>query len=100
MLLNFDAGSNVALPLFFPGPPYTYVGFDTDELMFIRTFVDDTVTPPKSVYPGKKLYRWYMCETNNLAYVYQTLAWVLGKYPPQNPSCKKIQVKRVFKKDV
>ncbi len=64
--------------------------------MYIKAYVDDTVTPPKSLSPPAKLYRWYMCETYYSAYTYQTLSWVAGKYPPENPSCKKIQVLRQF----
>lgn len=94
MTLYNDPSTNVALPLIGFEEPYTYIGFDKDQNMFIRTYIDDTVTPPKS--KTKTLYRWYMCQTYYIGYTYTTLAWVNGKYPPQNPSCEKVQIKRVF----
>jgi hypothetical protein len=97
MSLYSDFSTNVALPLFNPGYIETYVSFDSNEHMYIKAYVDDTVTPPKGLQTPAKLYRWYMCETYYTGYTYQTLSWVAGKYPPENPSCKKIQVLRQFK---
>jgi len=91
--LPVDPTTNVAVPLFWPGEENEVsIGFDKDE-MFIPQYIDDTVSPP--VYDPKPLYRWYVC-TTNAGYVYQTLAWVVGEGKPQNPSCQKVEVKRVF----
>lgn len=98
MSFEYYAGSNVALPLFEPGYDMTYVSFDKNEHMYIEDTLDDTVTPPTYKSPPGKLYRWYVCETYYTGYTYQTLSWVAGKYPPQNPSCKKINVLRQFAK--
>ena len=61
MQLYNDPSTNVALPLFEPAEEFTYVGFDKNEHMFIRTYLDDTVNPPTS--KKQTLYRWYMCES-------------------------------------
>ena len=63
--------------------------------MYIPTYLDDTQKPPTSV-NGKKLYRWHTCMTYYTGYTYQTLAWQLGEAAPQNPTCEKVTVKRVF----
>ncbi|EKD12637.1 hypothetical protein MBM_09206 [Drepanopeziza brunnea f. sp. 'multigermtubi' MB_m1] len=92
--LQPSATSNVAVPLFFPGPEgYANFGFDKDDRLFVPSYIDDTVTPP--VYRKERLYRWYACLTN-AGYVYETLAWVVGTCKPQNPTCEKVTVKRVF----
>jgi hypothetical protein len=63
--------------------------------MQIHSFVDDTVYPPKAG-QAKAYYRWYMCTTYYGSYTYETLNWVLGSFPPQNPSCQKVDVKREY----
>ena len=88
-----EESTNVALPLF-GSYITTYVAFDKDDLMFIRSYLDDTVSPPTS--KKRSLYRWYMCETYYTGYIYNTLSWTYGSCPPENPSCKKVNVKRVF----
>jgi len=95
MRLSINPTSDVALPLFFPDVDnYQTVGFDKDGLMFIASYVDDTVDPPK--YETMALYRWYVCLTQ-YGYLYQTLTWVVGVHThPQNPTCVKVDVKRVF----
>ena len=57
-------------------------------------YTDDTVSPPKD--KTKPFYRWYVCTTTWELYVYQTLAWVIGKGNSENPSCVKVDVERVF----
>jgi len=95
MRLSIDPTSDVALPLFFPGDDeYQTVGFDKDGLMFIASNLDDTVDPPK--YETKALYRWYICLTQ-YDYLYWTLTWIVGvQTHSQNPTCVKVDVKRVF----
>lgn len=96
MYLSTDPTSNVAMPMFLPGEDQTYVGFGARDRMYIESYIDDTVTPPKVLSTPTKYYRWYVCETNYSGYQYTTLAWVLGNAKPENPSCEKIIVVRVF----
>jgi len=95
MVLSTDPSSNVALPIFEGGYDETLVAFDTHHRMNIQSYVDDTVSPPTD---DKVMgyYRWYVCQSNFLGYTYETLNWVMGKYPPENPSCCKVQVVRQF----
>lgn len=37
----------------------------------------------------------YIC-TTYAGYLYQTLAWTLGNAPPENPTCQKVDVQRLF----
>ncbi|RDW82603.1 hypothetical protein BP6252_03715 [Coleophoma cylindrospora] len=92
--LYYSATSNVALPLF-EGTQGTLVAFDEHNLLNIQGYVDDRLPPP---YNGTftAYYRWYACQTYFTGYTYTTLAWVTGKYHPQNPTCEKVKVKRVF----
>lgn len=85
--------SNVAVPLFTPGLGSTSVGFDSENRLFVFSYIDDTVSPPE--YKVQGFYRWYVCLTN-AGYTYTTLAWVVGPHSPENPSCVKVEVKRVF----
>ena len=94
MQLSYDPTTNVAVPLFEPADSGTPVGFDASNKMYIQGYVDDTVTPP-SEDTLKDYYRWYVCETY-AGYEYTTLAWVLGSHSPENPSCVKVDVVRVF----
>lgn len=63
--------------------------------MNIQSYLDDTKSPPDSQH-AHALYRWYVCNSNFEGYTYKTLGWVLGNGKPQNPSCEKVDVKRVF----
>ena len=88
--------SNVALPLLWPGDTEaTTMAFDKNDLLNIQDYVDDKVNPPVSG-DYTAYYRWYSCSTYWQGYSYVTLSWVLGEGKPQNPSCVKIDVKRVF----
>ena len=93
MELHVNPTSNVALPLFFPGNSNNPVAIAEDGKLIIPSFVDDNVTPPKyqTVAPS----RWWACITR-YGYLYQTLNWVLGPGRPQNPSCEKVAVVRVY----
>lgn len=97
MYLSVEPSTNVALPLFTPSDTdIQYVAFDKKtEAMRIFSYLDDTKKPPKST-GAKALNRWYVCSTNYSGYQYKTLTWVLGNGKPQNPSCKKVDVKRKF----
>lgn len=94
MRFSIDDSSNVAHPQFYPDNEATWVAFDDNNLMTIFSYLDDTVTPPAYT-NGTALYRWYLCRTY-WGYDYTTLNWVLGAGQPQNPSCVKADVKRVF----
>jgi len=94
--LNFQYNtlSNVAVPLFYPSDQNSIpVAFDENDLLNIQGYLDDTTVPATE--NTVALYRWYVC-TTNAGYTYTTLAWALGKYPPENPTCVKVDVKRVF----
>lgn len=93
--LSINPISNVALPMFQPGEEFSQTfWFDENGLLDIQGYIDDRVDgDPVAVGPT---YRWHACTTYYGGYVYQTLAWVLGEGPPQNPTCVKVDVKRVF----
>jgi hypothetical protein len=96
MGLYTDYSTNVGLPLFSPGSADAMnVAFDSDDLLNVQNYVDDTQDPPVA---GNytAYYRWYSCNTYYSGYQYVTLTWVLGEAEPQNPTCVKIDVKRVF----
>ncbi|KAF2179267.1 hypothetical protein K469DRAFT_716525, partial [Zopfia rhizophila CBS 207.26] len=96
MGLYVNPTTNVALPLFYPGDTYaTTVAFDEKGLLNIQGYIDDT-TVPATVGGFKAYYRWYSCTTYYTGYTYVTLSWGLGEGKPQNPSCVKVDVKRVF----
>ncbi|ORY19542.1 hypothetical protein BCR34DRAFT_552386 [Clohesyomyces aquaticus] len=95
MQLVIDPTSNVATPIIYPGGnSYTAVFFDKSEEMYIQSWRDDTVDP--AVSKEEKVKQWYIC-TTYYSYTYTTLAWVVGKHArPQNPTCQKVTVKRVW----
>lgn len=94
--LEIEPTTNVALPLFYPGSDRaTTMSFDEKNLLNIQGYVRDTVDPPTwGDYVA--YYRWYSCMTYYTGYTYVTLTWVLGQGAPQNPTCVKVDVKRVF----
>lgn len=92
--LSYNPSSNVAVPLFYPSTDIaTTMAFNDADLLNIQSYVDDSTSPPTT--GQKAYYRWYVCITN-AGYTYQTLAWVQGSAAPQNPTCQKVDVKRVF----
>lgn len=93
-ILTYNPASNVAVPEFSPGYGSTEVAFDEDRKMNIQSYIDDRVVPPYEA-GMKAYYRWYVCKTY-VGYLYTTSAWVLGDHSPQNPSCVKVEVVRVF----
>lgn len=93
--LSANPISNVAVPLFYPGDTDAQqVAFDNKGLLNIQGYLDDSVFPFNAT-ETKAYYRWYICETY-VGYQYTTLAWTYGKGEPQNPTCKKVNVKRVW----
>ncbi|KAF2465393.1 uncharacterized protein BDR25DRAFT_239524 [Lindgomyces ingoldianus] len=96
MGLYVNPTTNVALPLFYPGDNLaTVVSFDESNLMNIQGYIDDTKSPA-AVGNITAYYRWYSCTTYYTGYTYVMLSWVLGAREPQNPTCIKVNVKRVF----
>jgi len=90
---SYNPTSNVAIPLFTPADGDQFVFSDTN-LLGVQGFVNDTQTPIKFG-PQFVVRRWYVCETY-YGYRYTTLAWALGTGEPENPSCVKVEVMRVF----
>lgn len=86
--------TNVALLLFQPGTTGLEVNFDCEDRMNVEFGVDDSVDPIET--SPKAYYRWYSCSTWYSGYRYVTLTWVLGNKEPQNPTCVKVNVKRVW----
>ena len=57
MSFSIELSTNVALSLFTPTNDIIQVGFDGDDKMYVSSYINDLVTPPKA---GKtrKLMRW------------------------------------------
>jgi hypothetical protein len=93
--LTYNDVSNVAVPEFTPGfDSATFVAFDHENRLNIQSYIDDRVVPVEYG-EVKAYYRWYICQTY-VGYSYTTLAWVMGDHSPENPSCVKVEVVRVF----
>jgi hypothetical protein len=97
MFLALDSTSNVANPTFYPGTDKsTSVAFEENGCLYIEASRDDTVSPPVYFNPNRKVKNWYVCLTR-YSYLYTTLSWKVGLTgTPQNPSCQKVDVIRVF----
>lgn len=95
MQLTYNPASNVAVPMLTPSEGGQEVAFDANNKLTIPQYIDDTQAPAPNPYVPKPLYRWYVCTTYE-GYTYTTLAWALGKDVPQNPTCQKVDVVRVF----
>jgi hypothetical protein len=95
MQLAYNAASNVAVPLLTPSEDFQEIAFDSANLLAIPNYIDDRLTGSSTPYHPELYYRWYVC-TTNVGYTYETLAWTLGDAPPQNPTCVKVDVVRVF----
>jgi len=95
--LEFPTYTNVAQMSIGFEDDYTYVAFDKDSLLNIQTYLDDTLEPASELLPATvALYRWYICKTYYTGYQYTALTWVMGGGAPQNPTCQKVDVKRVW----
>lgn len=97
MALSLSPTSNIANPTFGPGTDkYTLIAFEKDGCAYIEASSDDTVSPPSYFNPSRKVKNWYVCLTR-WSYLYYTLSWKVGlSGQPQNPSCQKVDVVRVF----
>ncbi|TVY58340.1 hypothetical protein LCER1_G002688 [Lachnellula cervina] len=94
MLFQYNDASNVAVPIIFFTQDPKNVEFGSDGLMTIFSYRDDTKPLTLNSNYTAHLSRWYVCDTIPTWYLYQTLAWAMGKAKPQNPSCQKVEVYR------
>ena len=92
---SYNPTSNVAVPMFYPSEVGTIpFGFDEEgRLVLSNYYYDDTVVP--GVFKQVTLNRWQVC-TTAMGYVYDTIAWVMGKGEPQNPTCQSVEIYRVW----
>jgi len=96
VVIQSDLSSNVAVPYLYPGSDrVTIFNFDAGNYMYIQGGIDDTVKPLNQTRYQGPLYRFVVCQTYT-GYLYTTLAWVLGSFPPENPSCQNVLVKRIW----
>lgn len=97
MSLPISTSSNIANPMFYPGTDnYEVIAFEEDGCAYIKAQLDDSVSPPTWFNPSYKMKNWYICLTR-WSYLYDTLSWKVGLTgEPQNPSCQKVDVVRVF----
>ncbi|KAF2204507.1 hypothetical protein GQ43DRAFT_409307 [Delitschia confertaspora ATCC 74209] len=95
MQFSYNPGSNVVTAELSPSATGQEVSFDQNGLLYISSYYDDT--KPDVPFNGEltKLYRWYACNQYFGGYRYFSLAWVMGEGKPQNPTCVKVDVKRV-----
>lgn len=91
-----DASTNVGVALFGLGDEFFYVSFDSNHYMVYKSYYDDCTNPPTDNNNPTNLDRWYICLITELGYTYYQLSWVYGSEDPQNPTCQKVSVERVF----
>ncbi|KAJ4386343.1 hypothetical protein N0V93_009238 [Gnomoniopsis smithogilvyi] len=98
MTLGVNYGSNVAVPLFYPGYSYspgtTYVSVSDNGTLFLPGGVDDSnnnATYPSPVQYLGDLTNWNLCYQFTGGYYYYSIAWVFTQ-PAQNPSCQPVQL--------
>jgi hypothetical protein len=94
---NYDASTDIAVPILETGIPngVQRMSFTDQDELILQGFVDWTANPPNYV-GSYGLNRWYACRTYYAGYQYDNLVWGLGAGKPDNPTCIKVDVKRVF----
>ncbi|KAJ4369911.1 hypothetical protein N0V83_005675 [Neocucurbitaria cava] len=98
MSFSQQPGSNLADLIFSPGfdTDNRPVAFESCGHMYVPVYQDDTVTPPGSYGPPRKLMNWFICLTR-FAYLYESLVFKIGVTgEPQNPTCVAVDVERVW----
>lgn len=88
--------TNVIMPLFTTGSANeVMVSFDEDDKLLMWNWHDESELPNwfNMGYTRKAYYNWYICRTNE-GYFLETVSWVTGGVP-LNPSCQKVDIKRV-----
>lgn len=94
---NYDPTTDSAVPILRPGQEEPQIlAFDDQNRLNVQGYVDWTANPPNSTGAVEAYYRWYACQTYYAGYSYRTLAWGLGARKPENPTCVKVGVTRVF----
>lgn len=94
---NYDPTTDSTVPILTPGQDAAQLlAFDNQDRLNVQGFIDWTANPPNSTGTTEAYYRWYACQTYFGGYSYRTLAWGLGANQPENPTCVKVDVKRVF----
>lgn len=98
MTLFPNYGSNVAVPLFYPGVSYstgtTYVSLSDNGTLYLSGGVDDrnnNATYPNPVQYFGDLTNWNVCYQFTGGYYYYSIGWAFNQ-PPQNPSCQAVQL--------
>ncbi|KAH8807710.1 hypothetical protein F5884DRAFT_345638 [Xylogone sp. PMI_703] len=92
--LTYSDVSNVAVPLFHPGSSEAVqVAFDNADILNIQGWIDVGLAGEEQT--SVPFYRWYVCKTY-VGYAYTTLSWTVGSGYPDNPTCEKVGVKRIF----
>lgn len=92
LVFVYNAAYDTAVPEFQPTSNPTTFGF-VDNLLKVAQYTDDAKTPVVA------LDRWYACQYSPAqagGYSYFALAWKLGSGTPDNASCSKVSVKRVY----
>jgi hypothetical protein len=91
----FDSTTDLTLPIIEPGSSNHLFAFDSSDEMTVQGYVHWDTNPPTPG-PTYGLKRWYACKTYYSGYQYENLAWAMGPREPENPTCEKVTVKRVF----
>ncbi|KAH6633586.1 hypothetical protein C7974DRAFT_393058 [Boeremia exigua] len=94
---NNDPTTDSAIPILTPGQENPQLlAFDDQDRLNVQGYIDWTANPPNSTGTTVAYYRWYACQTYFGGYSYRTLAWGFGNEKPENPTCVKTGVKRIF----
>ncbi|EAT86011.1 hypothetical protein HBI56_023840 [Parastagonospora nodorum] len=93
----YDSSTDSATPILTTGTPVDVqrMSFTDKDELILQGYIDWTANPPKYAGPYG-LNRWYACQTYYAGYQYTNLVWGLGAGKPENPTCLKVDVKRVF----
>ncbi|KAI2610836.1 uncharacterized protein GGS25DRAFT_529814 [Hypoxylon fragiforme] len=100
MTFFYNQASNLAFPLIWPSQdnalPISFT--EEDGLLAVGVNINDALSPPQPYedYIAYLTGRWAICKTYWQGYGYEALQWVLGDQEPQNPSCQRVTVKRVW----
>jgi hypothetical protein len=91
----YDPTTDIAVPILETGSSGTQLAFDDQDELLVQGYIQWCANPPNygETYGLK---RWYACRTYYSGYQYVNLAWALGPNKPENPTCVKVDVKRVF----
>jgi hypothetical protein len=94
-VFTYDPTTDIAVPILETGSSGTQLAFDDQDELLVQGYVQWTANPP-TYGETYGLKRWYACKTYYAGYQYENLAWGIGPNKPENPTCVKVDVKRVF----